>query len=325
MSVVGTATLASGFITGPSSAEPKPTLAEVKEKVQKLEHDAEIAAERSNEKKEQVADLRRHLKKLGSDLDRQQKEVGELRDHIGAYAAAEYRTRGADATVQLLMSKDPQEFLAQMNSARAIETRQGDTIRALQAEKKELAEQRAVQKAQLDRLEDAKKQAATKLDEAKDKYKKAQALLKKLTVEQQERLRDQRTSRGEDRGEDVPPPPTGSGKGAVALNFARAQLGEPYVFGAEGPDSWDCSGLTMMAWAEAGVSLAHSSGTQASQGTPVSRSELAPGDLVIFYSDMHHVGIYAGGGQVIHAPKPGDVVSYIDMDYMPVAKMVRPG
>ena len=118
---------------------------------------------------------------------------------------------------------------------------------------------------------------------------------------------------------------TGSSKGAKALAYAKAQLGEPYARNGDGPSSWDCSGLTMMAWESVGVSLPHSSGQQFNRGQHVAKSNLQSGDLVFFYSDIHHVGLYAGNGQVIHAPRPGKSVEYIKMSYMPYAGARRPG
>jgi peptidoglycan DL-endopeptidase CwlO len=118
---------------------------------------------------------------------------------------------------------------------------------------------------------------------------------------------------------------TGNSKGAEALAYAKAQLGEPYARSGAGPSSWDCSGLTMMAWGSVGVSLPHSSRQQLSRGQPVAKSDLQSGDLVFFYSDISHVGLYAGNGQVIHAPRPGKSVEYIKMSYMPYAGARRPG
>jgi cell wall-associated NlpC family hydrolase len=120
-------------------------------------------------------------------------------------------------------------------------------------------------------------------------------------------------------------PISGSGRGARALAYAKAQLGEPYVRNAAGPSSWDCSGLTMRAWGSVGVSLPHSSGQQYNRGRPVARSDLQLGDLVFFYSDISHVGLYAGNGRVIHAPRPGKSVEYIKISYMPYAGARRPG
>jgi peptidoglycan DL-endopeptidase CwlO len=118
---------------------------------------------------------------------------------------------------------------------------------------------------------------------------------------------------------------SGSSKGAKALAYAKAQLGEPYARSGAGPSSWDCSGLTMRAWGSVGVSLPHSSREQFGRGRSVAKSNLQLGDLVFFYSDIHHVGLYAGNGQVIHAPRPGKSVEYIKMSYMPYAGARRPG
>jgi peptidoglycan DL-endopeptidase CwlO len=123
----------------------------------------------------------------------------------------------------------------------------------------------------------------------------------------------------------TPSSATGSSKGAKALAYAKAQLGEPYARSGAGPSSWDCSGLTMMAWGSVGVSLPHSSRQQFSRGQRVAKSDLQLGDLVFFYSDISHVGLYAGNGQVIHAPRPGKSVEYIKMSYMPYAGARRPG
>ena len=103
------------------------------------------------------------------------------------------------------------------------------------------------------------------------------------------------------------------------------QVGDSYVYGAAGPDSFDCSGLTMMAWAQGGVSLPHSSGAQMSSGTPVSSSALQPGDLVFYYSPVSHVGIYVGNGQIVHAANPSTDVQMAPVFSMPVSGAVRPG
>ncbi len=105
----------------------------------------------------------------------------------------------------------------------------------------------------------------------------------------------------------TPSPPPSNGA-AIAVAFARAQLGKPYVFAAAGPDAFDCSGLTKAAWAAAGVRMPHYSGSQATMFTRVSWEQLQPGDIVAFYADLHHVGLYIGNGMMIHAPQTGDVV-----------------
>jgi cell wall-associated NlpC family hydrolase len=109
--------------------------------------------------------------------------------------------------------------------------------------------------------------------------------------------------------------PTGKGA-SVAVAAALSQLGKPYVWGAGGPDSYDCSGLTMWSWAHAGVNLPHQSAEQQGMGTPVDRSQLQPGDLVFFGSPAYHVGMYVGNGMMVHAPTTGDVVKVSPLDMM---------
>ena len=112
----------------------------------------------------------------------------------------------------------------------------------------------------------------------------------------------------------------------AAVDYAMAQVGDSYVYGASGPDAFDCSGLTSMAWAAAGVALPRSSGAQlAGGGTPVSMSDLQPGDLVFYYSPVSHVAMYIGGGQIVHAANPGTGVAVAGVSSMPVSGAVRPG
>ncbi|KJY39129.1 MULTISPECIES: C40 family peptidase [unclassified Streptomyces] len=120
-------------------------------------------------------------------------------------------------------------------------------------------------------------------------------------------------------------PAANGSRAAAAIAAAESKLGAPYVYGATGPNSFDCSGLTGWAYAQAGVSLPRTSQEQANAGTRIGSdiSQAQPGDLVIFYGDRHHVGIYVGGGQVIHAPKPGASVRYESASNMPVNTIVR--
>ncbi|HEY2948365.1 MAG TPA: NlpC/P60 family protein [Micromonosporaceae bacterium] len=115
------------------------------------------------------------------------------------------------------------------------------------------------------------------------------------------------------------------GPAGVAVKTACAQIGDPYVWGANGPNSFDCSGLTQYSWRAAGVSLTHYTGAQWGQGTAVSRANARAGDLVFFYSDLHHVGMYVGNGLMVHASHPGVPVKMAYIDSMPVAGFRRVG
>ena len=116
-----------------------------------------------------------------------------------------------------------------------------------------------------------------------------------------------------------------SGRAAAAVQYALAQVGDAYVYGAAGPSAFDCSGLTMSAWAQAGVGLPHSSSAQFGSGPHISSSALQPGDLVFYYSPISHVGIYIGNGMIVHAANPGTGVAVSGLYSMPYVGAVRPG
>jgi cell wall-associated NlpC family hydrolase len=114
-------------------------------------------------------------------------------------------------------------------------------------------------------------------------------------------------------------------RGSVAARRACAAIGKPYVWADAGPGGYDCSGLTLAAWRGVGVALGHFTGWQWLAGTPVTRDELRPGDLVFYFRDLHHVAIYVGGDWVVHAPHPGDYVRMARLDMLPIAGYRRPG
>ena len=134
------------------------------------------------------------------------------------------------------------------------------------------------------------------------------------------------TSSSRDFGSSTTTTVRSTGKGATALAYAKKQLGKPYVWGADGPSSFDCSGLTSAAWRAAGISIPRVSRAQSTgAGARVAKSDLQPGDLVFFYTPVSHVAMYVGNGMVIHAPRPGRTVTYQRLDAMPYVGARRPG
>ncbi|WP_116950506.1 C40 family peptidase [Jiangella endophytica] len=320
-----------------SSADPKLTIPEVREQVDALYHQAEQATERYNAATDELTEVQRRIERAQASVERQQSAVDAVRAQIGAYAAATYRSGGIiDPTLQTLLAESPEDFLAQASVMNAFAGQQADSLasaadvsRSYEAARlmadEELTRQQAIEAT----LESEKANVEKLLDDAQD-------ILDQLEAEELEQLEEDREENAEipDRGEDdegeeeeetpSDPPPV-SGRAGVVVEFAMAQRGDPYVWGGNGPDGWDCSGLTSAAWAEAGVSLPRSSGSQIGVGTRVSKSQLEPGDLVFYYSPISHVGIYIGDGQIVHATHPGDVVSVDDVDLMPFAGATRPG
>ncbi len=340
------------FLPGTSRADPQPSIDQVQSQVDSLERQAEQATESANEIDDQLTDIQARVRALESDVTRQEKTVAALRDRVGQFAAAQYRSDGMDTTVQLLLADQPDDFLTRMSTTASLTDQQGASLTALRAQQKVLAEKQSAVEAEQARVTDAQVKARAQRKAADDKLADSRALLARLTAAERARLaaieaakeRRQaaeaaRASRDAARTADAGTSDTttadsatttsdapASGRGATALAFAKAQIGKPYVFGAAGPGAYDCSGLTMAAWAAAGVSLPHSAhGQYNAVSQKVSVSDLRPGDLVMFYSGMGHVGIYAGNGLVVHAPRPGTSVELLPMKYMPIVGAVRPG
>ena len=333
---VGTAAITGlgGLMLAPAGyADPKPTLEEVRTQVDDLHHKAEQATERYNAATDELAQVKRRLAKALAAVESQQAKVDELTADMAGFAAASYRAGGIDPTLNALVAEDPTEFLAKASVIDAYANQQADQLAAVAAEQQRLEQGRLLADEENNRLKaveaDIAKQQATierHLAEAEELLASLEAEeLAKLEAERLARQRAAAADRASRGGGSESPDIPASGKGKIALDFALAQLGDPYVYGAEGPDAWDCSGLTMTAWAQAGVSLPRSSSAQIGVGTRVSYSQLQPGDLVFFYNPISHVGIYAGNDQVVHATHPGDVVSLDPMSYMPFSGATRPG
>jgi cell wall-associated NlpC family hydrolase len=167
-------------------------------------------------------------------------------------------------------------------------------------------------------VSELKEQLAREKATIDEKVDEAESLLDRLKEEQRERMM---ASRSDVRVPSVP----ASGRAAAAVNYAMAQVGDAYVYGASGPDAYDCSGLTMASWAQAGVALPHSSSAQYSSGPQVPASALQPGDLVFYYSPISHVGMYIGNGMIVHAANPSTGVQVAGLYSMPFSGAVRPG
>jgi cell wall-associated NlpC family hydrolase len=237
-------------------------------------------------------------------------------------------------TAQLLLSTNPDQFLDQASTAQAFAGQQNSTLRRYQVAQGKLTDLQASEQAELAALQAVQAQQNALKKQIQTNLDAAEKVLDKLSDSERRRIeqenaaeaaqaRDERPSRTGDRTTNLPVPP--NARAGVAVQTALAQLGDPYVWGADGPDSFDCSGLTMYAWAKAGVSLSHSSKAQASEGRRVSKSDLQPGDLVFYYSPISHVAMYIGNGRIVHASRPGAPVKTDPIDLMPYTTAVRPG
>jgi len=346
----------------PAAAEPPLTVAQARELIKQLETDAAGVDQQYSDVKEQIKQGRAQLRLKQTDVRAEAEKIGKMKLQVGQIALAQFQNRSLDTAAHLFVTPDTEGFLSQISTVQKVSENQNSTLQGYQEAQADLAALEHSAEADLAVLSEKEKQLESLSAASDKKLDQAKKVLAKLTADQQKQLAEAekkatakanaearaaamakaKTSaksraattasakadakrRTATKPDPTPRSATGSSKGAKALAYAKAQLGEPYVRNAAGPSSWDCSGLTMMAWGSVGVSLPHSSRQQFGRGQPVAKSDLQSGDLVFFYSDISHVGLYAGNGQVIHAPRPGKSVEYIKMSYMPYAGARRPG
>jgi cell wall-associated NlpC family hydrolase len=348
------ATIVGGAIlTVPVNADPRPTLAEVQRQVDELHDLASEANERYNAAAETLTEIERQLTSAESDAKRQEARVKKLTADMGGFAAATYRAGGLDPTVQAMLADDPDDFLARSSVIDAFATQQAEQLIAVAAERQQLEQKRLLVDEERSRQAAIKAVLTAEKKSVDDLLAEQEELLAKLTAEEKARLarerekarlaalaeRDeaaQRISRGPSTGgggsTDTTPAPNvpASGRAAIAVKAALSKIGAPYVYGTAGPDTFDCSGFTSWAWAQAGVSLSHSSRVQATQGTRVSVSQLQPGDILFYDSPVSHVAMYIGDGMVVHASNPRTDVTTAPMyqaggSAKPFAGAMRPG
>jgi cell wall-associated NlpC family hydrolase len=304
----------------------KPTKNEVKEKVDKLYEQAEQATEKYTGAKEKQEKLQKEISTIQDNVARGQEELNELRSSIGLAAAAQYRTGSIDSSLQLFLSSNPDDYLDKASTADQLSAQQVEALKKIQEKQRELAQERAEASDKLKDLASTRTELGKKKQEVQSKLAEAQKLLNTLTAAERSALADAdaRASRSSSERVDLGNSTSANSRAAAAFAAAQSKLGTPYVYGASGPSSFDCSGLTSWAYAQAGVSIPRTSQAQANAGTRIyNQSDLRVGDLVIFYGDMHHVGLYAGNGQVIHAPRTGTVVRYESIGNMPFQFGVR--
>ncbi|GGW67222.1 hypothetical protein GCM10010503_50450 [Streptomyces lucensis JCM 4490] len=299
---------------------------EVKAKVDKLYEQAEQATEKYNGAKEKQHKLQKEISTIQDNVARGQEELNKLRDGLGSMATAQYRSGGIDPSVQLLLSSDPDDYLDKASTLDQLSGQQVDALKKIQDKQRELAQERAEATEKLKDLSSTRTQLEHKKKEVQGKLAEAQKLLNTLTAKEKAEIaaKQQRADRSSSDRVDLGDAPPASNRASAAFSAAQSKIGSPYVYGATGPSSFDCSGLTSWAYAQAGVTIPRTSEAQAGTGTRIySQSDLKVGDLVFFYGDLHHVGLYAGNGQVLHAPHTGAVVRYEAIGNMPFQFGVR--
>jgi cell wall-associated NlpC family hydrolase len=308
------------------AAPAKPSISEVKKRIDTLNQQAEVATQKYDQAKEKTAAQRATTNQLLAQVADKTQKMNESRRVLGQFAAQQYRDGGLDQTTQFLLAEDPQSFL---NQAHLLDRLTGNAQTALASftqQQQEAQIERAKATASLQQLTDAQSKLAGQKKDLQTKLAAAQKLLNSLNAEQRRKLaamQPKTTTTAPSASQAATYTGPATGRAAAAINFALAQIGKPYVSGGTGPNAYDCSGLTQAAYKAAGITIGRTTWDQVKDGTAVSESDLRPGDLVFFYSGISHVGIYLGDGKVVHAPHTGATVEIAPMSWMPFAAARR--
>jgi cell wall-associated NlpC family hydrolase len=376
------AALALSVVPQTSSASPAPTIDQVQAQLAALATQGEVAQERLNQVRVDIAATERVLAQRRAKVARSQAEVSVAQSTVDQIAAAQYRDGGIDPTVQVLLADSPDQFLAQLGAVQVVSQRQADVLRTAAVARQRLDQDKLAAAQQLAALRTLFAQSTQAYQQVQAAQAKATALLASLQAAQRAALaKAQAQARAQalaaaqaalaqaradaaqaaaaaaararaaaakarttttktstktttkrtvthpprHRSPSPPPPtPSSSSIGQRVVDYALARVGDAYVWGAAGPRAYDCSGLTMRAYQSVGISLPHSSSAQYGYGRHISASALQPGDLVFYYSPIHHVGIYIGHGMIVNAENPSVGVTVAPLYSMPYVGAVRP-
>ncbi|WSB48187.1 NlpC/P60 family protein [Streptomyces cellulosae] len=321
--VLAGAATAAGF-GGAGHAAPRPTPSGAD--VDRLYREAEVATEKYNGVKEKADSARRRLRGLQDETARAQARLNKAREALGTVAAAQYRSGGLDPALRLMLSDDPDAYLDGAALAERAGSRHHAELGRVRAQLREIEKLRGAARVEVRTLTARRDELGRHRRTITEKLSAAREALSRMSPEERARitgdsLRAARSAGGTARDAALAQAP--NARAAQAVAYARQKLGSPYVWGATGPDAFDCSGLVLAAYRSAGVSLPRTTYAQIDAGRRVSPSELLPGDLVFFYSGISHVGLYIGNGQMIHAPNPSAPVRVAPVDQMPFAGATR--
>ncbi|MEU3855220.1 NlpC/P60 family protein [Streptomyces sp. NPDC029554] len=313
-------------------AAPQPkSLEQVRQELDALYHSAEVATDVYNATKGKADREARRVATLRKEVARSEARVRRLEAHAGAAARAQYRGAGVPAEVQFLLSPRSRHTLDNASQARQIQLDITKLIAKMSTEKDALRSKEKKARNHLRELRASQEKANDSRDKIEERISKAQAIEGTLKTEQLKTLRklevdaaDRAQRKWLDSGGLKNPGRSASSDGKKAVDYAIAQIGKPYVWGADGPESFDCSGLTSRAWAAAGHAIPRTSQEQWRRLPQVKMDEMRPGDLVLYFDDVSHVGVYMGNGAMVHAPRPGRNVTVAPVASMKIRGVVRP-
>ena len=322
VALVTSTVLASGLVVAPAaSAAPGKNLEQVRLQVQDLQAKAEAATEKYNAARNQLNDVQQQLAGLREKVKRERGQLQQILSSVDDLARNTYTSGGLDTSLQVLLAENPTEFLAQAAALDQVAQAQSSSLRRTQTARLRLAQSEAAVQDKETIAKNYRNQMAASKKEADDRLSEAKRVLANLEAAERRRLaaieaRERAASAAAAAAARRSLPsytassagggvPAVSSRAARAVSYALSKVGYRYVAAAAGPSSFDCSGLTMTAWRQAGVSLPHYSYSQYSSTRRISLSDARPGDLVFFFGGgVHHVGMYIGNGKMVHAANP---------------------
>nr|WP_246497564.1 C40 family peptidase [Sphaerisporangium rubeum] len=296
-----------------AAADPRPTVAQARARLAQLNDKADATVERFNAISEKYKASKKKYERLNQEYAAEQAKVDDLRESVVSAASGMYQYNGLSSVVGIVSDADPDGLLAGLAVAGQVSAGQAQTLTDFDKATKGLRVRRANAKTAYDELGDLLG------DVAKEKKK-----VEKLVGEQEALLRRlNQFNPGNPSSKGVTYDGPASGSARKALQFAYAQVGKPYRYGATGPGAYDCSGFAQASWAAAGVKLPRTTYQQWAWGASrrVSMNALEPGDL-IFSNGLGHMGIYAGDGKMVHAPRTGDVVKIVTLSSYGTSRFV---
>lgn len=311
------ATTAAALTTAPAVADPQGTPAETLATVDRLYEEGERATQAYDKADERAGRLRREIADARDSVARGQERINTMRGALGSLAGAQYRSGGIDPTLVLMLSEDPDGYLAKASTLDRINARQAGALDRLREAQRELSQERAEATRRLADLENSRTAVARHKRTVEGKLAMARRLIDSLSPQDRAAYIEGPGGRYPLAGAPA------SARAAAAVAAVRRAVGRPYVWGANGPTSFDCSGLTQWAYGQAGVGLPRTSQAQRGAGAQIPLAEAQPGDLVTYRHDASHIGMYMGDGQVVHAPYPGASVRYDPVGMMPVSGVTR--
>jgi cell wall-associated NlpC family hydrolase len=300
---------------GPAAADP--TVAEIEAQIDAAWRELEPAIEKHNATRIELAEKKKQADRLEEKIAPLQATVDEALNQVGDIAAKAYMTGNFSAVSALVTSGSPTTFADRLALLDQFARSQQHEIAEVLEVKTEYEEQKAELDALVADLTEVEEKQAEKTEEIDAEIDRLQEL--RLAAY---------GSTGGGAGDLRPAacPATYPGGGAgEAITFACEQIGKPYIWAASGPDGYDCSGLTLAAWSQAGVNLPHNAAQQRAVIDYVDRDELVAGDLVFYYGDLSHVGMYAGDGWIVHASRAGQPVQMQRLDHASIHSYGRPG